>query len=82
MAEKLQPGKIHGELTARGLRFGIAASRFNSFITDRLLSAAVDALDPMADILSWSVVSTGVPDWYLRREFAKARDLVSLPVTV
>jgi radical SAM superfamily enzyme YgiQ (UPF0313 family) len=42
----------------------------------------VGALDPMADILPWSVVSTGVPDWYLRREFTKARDLVSLPVTV
>jgi 6,7-dimethyl-8-ribityllumazine synthase len=45
MAEKLQPGKIHGELIARGLRFGIAVSRFNSFITDRLLTAAVDALE-------------------------------------
>jgi 6,7-dimethyl-8-ribityllumazine synthase len=45
MAEKLQPGKIHGELSARGLRFGIAVSRFNSFITERLLSAAVDALE-------------------------------------
>ena len=45
MAEKLQPGEIHGELSARGLRFGIAVSRFNSFITDRLLSAAIDALE-------------------------------------
>ncbi len=45
MAEKLQPGKIHGELSAGGLRFGIAVSRFNSFITDRLLSAALDALE-------------------------------------
>src|SRR5438445_933344 len=45
MAEKLQPGKIHGELTARGLRFGIAVSRYISFISDRLLSAAVDALE-------------------------------------
>src|SRR5258705_557307 len=45
MAEKLQPGKIHGELTARGLRFGIVVSRFNSFITERLLSAAIDALE-------------------------------------
>lgn len=45
MAENLQPGKISGELSARGLRFGIAVSRFNSFITDRLLSAAVDALE-------------------------------------
>jgi 6,7-dimethyl-8-ribityllumazine synthase len=44
MAEKLQPGKIQGELSASGLRFGITVSRFNSFITDRLLSAAVDAL--------------------------------------
>jgi len=45
MTEKLQPGRIHGELTAGGLRFAIAVSRFNSFITERLLSAALDALD-------------------------------------
>jgi 6,7-dimethyl-8-ribityllumazine synthase len=45
MAEKLQPRSITGELTASGLRFGIVVSRFNSFITDRLLAAAVDALD-------------------------------------
>lgn len=45
MPEKLQPGKINGELSAKGLRFGIAVSRFNSFITDRLLGAAVDALE-------------------------------------
>ena len=44
MAEKLQPGRIGGELTASGLRFGIAVSRFNSFITERLLAAALDAL--------------------------------------
>ena len=45
MAEKLQPGKIRGDLNAQGLRFGIAVSRFNSFITDRLLSAALNALE-------------------------------------
>src|SRR6267142_851674 len=45
MPEKLQPGKISGELSAKGLRFGIAVSRFNSFITDRLLGAALDALE-------------------------------------
>src|SRR6202166_3862099 len=45
MTAKLQPGKIRGELNARGLRFGIVVSRFNSFITERLLSAAVDALE-------------------------------------
>ena len=45
MAEKLQPDKIRGELNARGLRFGIVVSCFNSFITERLLSGAVDALE-------------------------------------
>ena len=45
MTEKLQPGKIDGELSATGLRFGIVVSRFNSFITDRLLSASVGALE-------------------------------------
>jgi len=45
LADKLQPGKISGELTARGLHFAIAVSRFNSFITERLLAAAVDALE-------------------------------------
>ena len=45
MAEKLKPGKISGELGAAELRFGIVVSRFNSFITERLLAAAVDALE-------------------------------------
>ena len=45
MAEKLQPGKIAGALSAAGVRFGIVVSRFNSFITERLLSAAVDVLE-------------------------------------
>jgi len=45
MAEKLQPEKIEGKLSGAGLRFGIVVSRFNSFITERLLSAALDALE-------------------------------------
>src|SRR5437667_273801 len=45
MAEKLQPGKFSGELSAAGFRFGVVVSRFNSFITERLLAAAVDALE-------------------------------------
>jgi len=45
MADKLQPRSINGELTASGLRFGIVVSRFNSFITDRLLTEALDALE-------------------------------------
>jgi 6,7-dimethyl-8-ribityllumazine synthase len=44
MDDKIQPGMVNGDLSAAGLRFGIVVSRFNSFITDRLLTAAVDAL--------------------------------------
>jgi 6,7-dimethyl-8-ribityllumazine synthase len=33
-----------GQLDAKGLRFGIVLARFNSFITDRLLGGALDAL--------------------------------------
>src|SRR5215813_11870254 len=44
MAQTLQPTQINGALTASGLHFGIVVSRFNSFITDRLLAAALDAL--------------------------------------
>jgi 6,7-dimethyl-8-ribityllumazine synthase len=35
---------IEGDFNARGLRFGIVASRFNDFIVDRLLAAAVETL--------------------------------------
>ncbi|TPV94010.1 MAG: 6,7-dimethyl-8-ribityllumazine synthase [Myxococcales bacterium FL481] len=35
---------FEGSLDASGLRFGIAVSRFNSFITERLLEGAVDVL--------------------------------------
>ena len=36
--------EIEGELGARGLRVGIVAARFNDFIVDRLLAAAVATL--------------------------------------
>jgi len=45
MATKLQPNSIDGKLGASGLRFGLVVSRFNSFITDRLLASALDALE-------------------------------------
>jgi len=35
---------IEGSLDSRGLKFAIVVSRFNSFITDRLLDGALDAL--------------------------------------
>ena len=45
MSEKIEPNKIDGNLNAAGLRLGIVVSRFNSFITERLLQAALDALE-------------------------------------
>jgi 6,7-dimethyl-8-ribityllumazine synthase len=39
-----KPNAQRARLDARGLRFAIVVSQFNSFITDRLLSGAVDAL--------------------------------------
>jgi len=35
---------LEGQLTAAGLRFAVIVSRFNSFITERLLGGAMDAL--------------------------------------
>jgi len=40
MANKI----IEGDLSAKGLRFVIIVGRFNSFVTDRLLAGALDAL--------------------------------------
>jgi 6,7-dimethyl-8-ribityllumazine synthase len=36
---------IQGKLDAKGSRFAIVISRFNSFVSDRLLSGAMDALE-------------------------------------
>jgi 6,7-dimethyl-8-ribityllumazine synthase len=59
------PRTWEGRLSAAGLRFAIIVSRFNSFITERLLAGALDALtrtgaDPDAiDVIkvpgSWEV---------------------------
>lgn len=56
---------FEGQLSASGLRFAVIVSRFNSFITERLLGGAMDALsrtgaDPAAiDIVkvpgSWEI---------------------------
>ena len=59
-------GKVfEGQLSAAGLRFAIVVSRFNNFITERLLGGAMDALqrtgaaDDMIDVVkvpgSWEV---------------------------
>ena len=38
------PKFVEGKLNAEGLRFGIVVGRFNSFIGERLLEGALDAL--------------------------------------
>jgi len=59
-------GKVfEGQLSAKNLRFAMVVSRFNSFITERLLSGAMDALlrsgaaEDMVDVVkvpgSWEV---------------------------
>lgn len=52
------PNILEGQLQARGLKFGIVVSRFNEFITSKLLSGALDALnrhgaDPAAIDVAW-----------------------------
>jgi len=38
------PKHYEGKLNATGLKFGLVVSRFNDFITEKLLSGALDAL--------------------------------------
>lgn len=38
------PKKIEGNLIVQGLKFGIVASRFNEFITSKLIEGATDSL--------------------------------------
>jgi 6,7-dimethyl-8-ribityllumazine synthase len=45
MAENKKGPGLRGELNAAGLHFSIVVSQFNSFITDRLLAGALDALE-------------------------------------
>src|SRR6202041_3236235 len=43
--EKFKTVKTAGGLNASGLRFGVVVSQFNNFITDRLLTGALGALE-------------------------------------
>src|SRR6202451_2341470 len=44
LEQKIQQKTVAGKLSAVGLHFGIVVSRFNEFITDRLLRSAYDTL--------------------------------------
>src|SRR6266576_3875624 len=45
MNESFTPKQIRPNANAAGLRFALVVSRFNSFITERLLSGALGALE-------------------------------------
>ena len=45
MKENIHGKEIRAAANAVGLRFALVVSRFNSFITDRLLAGALDALE-------------------------------------
>jgi 6,7-dimethyl-8-ribityllumazine synthase len=44
MTEPFRPNEIRGTHDASGMRIGLVVSRFNSFITERLLAGAIEAL--------------------------------------
>jgi len=54
------PKTIEGELSAKGLKFGVVVSRFNDFITSRLLGGALDALE-RSGALDGDIVVVRVP---------------------
>lgn len=67
---------FQGKLQAEGLKIGIVVSRFNSFISDRLLEGALDALQKMgaleADLTLYKVPgSFEVP--LVARKIARAK---------
>jgi 6,7-dimethyl-8-ribityllumazine synthase len=67
---------IEGDLSAKGLRFAIIVGRFNSFISDRLLAGAVDAL-ARSGCAEENITVVRVPgSWEMpivARELAKAK---------
>lgn len=44
MSDSIHARETRGSTAAGGLRFGVVVARFNSFITERLLAGALDAL--------------------------------------
>jgi 6,7-dimethyl-8-ribityllumazine synthase len=67
---------IEGDLSAKGLRFAIIVGRFNSFISDRLLAGALDALT-RSGCAEENITVVRVPgSWEMpvvARELAKAK---------
>jgi 6,7-dimethyl-8-ribityllumazine synthase len=66
MGDNVMAKIIQGKLDAKGSRFAIVISRFNSLISDRLLSGAMDALErhgaaPDDIIIAWVPGSFEIP---------------------
>ena len=72
---------MEGNFSAEGLRFGIIAARFNEFITNKLVSGAVDALtrhgaDEAEITLSWVPGAYEIPLIALKMAGSKKYDAV------
>jgi 6,7-dimethyl-8-ribityllumazine synthase len=72
---------IQGKLDAKGSRFAIVISRFNSLISDRLLSGALDALErhgaSQDDItIAWVPGSFEIPPVARKLALSKKHDAV------
>ena len=50
----LQPVIHEGHLNGQGFRFAIVASRWNDFISARLVDGALDALERLGTTRNWS----------------------------
>ena len=72
---------INGQLNAKGKKFGILVSRFNEFITNRLLDGAIDCInrhggnDQDIDIV-WVPGSFEMPSIALKMAVSKKYDAV------
>jgi len=72
---------IQGSLDAKGVRFAIVVSRFNTFISDRLLAGALDALErhgaPMDEVtVVWIPGSFEIPAIAQKLALSKKFDAV------
>jgi len=72
---------IQGSLDAKGVRFAIVVSRFNTFISDRLLAGALDALErhgaPMDEVtVVWIPGSFEIPAIAQKMALSKKFDAV------
>jgi 6,7-dimethyl-8-ribityllumazine synthase len=81
MGDSVMVRTIQGSLDAKGIRFAIVVSRFNTFICDRLLSGALDALErhgaPMDEVtVVWTPGSFEVPPIARRLALSKKFDAV------